>query len=500
MYGLTIRTLRFALAAVTVAGCSSDSTQSLTEAIGQSGPPAQFANGTFETGTTSSWTASGTISVQASAPHGGTYAARIGNPNPQKGTSSLTQKVTLPAGTPTLSFWYKASDCNGGVGRKQAYLVDANGRQLTTILDVCGPANAWTLKSVDLTQWAGQVVTLQLIARNDGVVGSTLWIDDVTISACGGQPVTTVYLIDTAQLINLAPCGGNTNNPYNNCMSNWGFAWTDTDSGQPTSVTIEIQEGNQCNGNGSDTTTINNVSTGTAYHYSNNNCSCSISFPNGTQGVGGPQTISLSGAGLAAYHTGQQNTFMVNLAAPHCEGPARTVNLANSFARVTVTTPGASNLLDCDGNPNNGCEVNKLTNDSNCGACGMACMNGQTCVGGVCTSQCGMGQTLCGTFCFNLSTDPSHCGACNTVCSNQHMGPPTCAAGTCDGTCLPGYADLNGNKQVDGCEATICGDGLVRGSEECDDHNNAPGDGCSALCLIESGFVCNGEPSVCVAN
>ena len=43
----------------------------------------------------------------------------------------------------------------------------------------------------------------------------------------------------------------------------------------------------------------------------------------------------------------------------------------------------------------------------------------------------------------------------------------------------------------------ICGDGQIRGTEECDDGNLANGDGCSAMCLIESGFVCSGEPSVC---
>ncbi|MBP6078428.1 MAG: tandem-95 repeat protein [Xanthomonadales bacterium] len=44
----------------------------------------------------------------------------------------------------------------------------------------------------------------------------------------------------------------------------------------------------------------------------------------------------------------------------------------------------------------------------------------------------------------------------------------------------------------------ICGDGLIRGTEECDDHNTSSNDGCSAMCLIESGFTCSGEPSICV--
>ncbi len=42
-----------------------------------------------------------------------------------------------------------------------------------------------------------------------------------------------------------------------------------------------------------------------------------------------------------------------------------------------------------------------------------------------------------------------------------------------------------------------CGDGLLDGSEECDDGGNQGGDGCSAFCQIELGFGCTGEPSVC---
>jgi cysteine-rich repeat protein len=45
------------------------------------------------------------------------------------------------------------------------------------------------------------------------------------------------------------------------------------------------------------------------------------------------------------------------------------------------------------------------------------------------------------------------------------------------------------------CE-TICGDGVVAGSEPCDDGNAASGDGCEA-CVIEAGWVCGGNPSQC---
>lgn len=38
---------------------------------------------------------------------------------------------------------------------------------------------------------------------------------------------------------------------------------------------------------------------------------------------------------------------------------------------------------------------------------------------------------------------------------------------------------------------------MIVGAEECDDFNYSPGDGCSATCTVEIGFVCNGQPSVC---
>lgn len=51
--------------------------------------------------------------------------------------------------------------------------------------------------------------------------------------------------------------------------------------------------------------------------------------------------------------------------------------------------------------------------------------------------------------------------------------------------------------RVDGGDDTACGDGIVENGEQCDDGNVADGDGCSAVCLVTAGFVCNGEPSRC---
>lgn len=42
-----------------------------------------------------------------------------------------------------------------------------------------------------------------------------------------------------------------------------------------------------------------------------------------------------------------------------------------------------------------------------------------------------------------------------------------------------------------------CGDGQIEGAESCDDDNKEDGDGCTSTCVVELGFLCTGEPSVC---
>ncbi len=43
----------------------------------------------------------------------------------------------------------------------------------------------------------------------------------------------------------------------------------------------------------------------------------------------------------------------------------------------------------------------------------------------------------------------------------------------------------------------FCGNGVIDAGEACDDGSNSSGDGCSSACLIEDGYGCSGEPSVC---
>ncbi|MEQ8273996.1 MAG: DUF4215 domain-containing protein [Deltaproteobacteria bacterium] len=99
-------------------------------------------------------------------------------------------------------------------------------------------------------------------------------------------------------------------------------------------------------------------------------------------------------------------------------------------------------------------------------------------------------------------TGPSYLGDLDPTTSTDPTDDDTDGGGASDGA-----EDLNGNGRVDGFERdplnpaddapVTCGDGVVDLGEACDDGNNVAGDGCSAVCSVEPGFVCVGTPSQC---
>nr|MBK7066715.1 hypothetical protein [Deltaproteobacteria bacterium] len=129
---------------------------------------------------------------------------------------------------------------------------------------------------------------------------------------------------------------------------------------------------------------------------------------------------------------------------------------------------GACNagFANCDGNADNGCEVNTQTTVTSCGACGRACSfsNGSAaCVAGTCAlDACNAGFADCNATAsdgceVNTASSLTHCGLCGRSCSFPNAAP-ACNSGVCAiGSCAAGFADCNG-AAVDGCEVRVTND------------------------------------------
>ena len=84
-----------------------------------------------------------------------------------------------------------------------------------------------------------------------------------------------------------------------------------------------------------------------------------------------------------------------------------------------------------------------------------------------------------GDVCDSCPNDPNNDADGDGVCGDVDNCPATANADQAD-------ADVDG--EGDACDATplgVCGDGLVLGTETCDDGNTTDGDGCSSTCQTE---------------
>jgi len=157
-------------------------------AVGNYTPtPNVVQNAGFETGSLSSWTASGAfMPLISTTPHTGSYAARLGSTNAVNGNSTLTQTVAVPSGSSTLSFWYQPH-CNDTItyDQIQMQIRNTSGATLATVLNDCSNSGTWTKASFNTTSYAGQTVVLWFNDHDDGYAGDPTYflLDDVSIGS-----------------------------------------------------------------------------------------------------------------------------------------------------------------------------------------------------------------------------------------------------------------------------------------------------------------------------
>ena len=159
-------------------------------------------------------------------------------------------------------------------------------------------------------------------------------------------------------------------------------------------------------------------------------------------------------------------------AQPLKEQPARVETVMSGYAGASSYVKCASCTCDHYGT----CDTGGYCNwESTCSGNGF-CDGGGECIcfgnftGDNCNRcKCNHYGSKCQTYCEASTTCGGH-GVCdfNGACLSSPM---------CEGI------DLHSH---------VCGDGLRLGVEECDDGNNASGDGCSSECKVEAGYRCLG--------
>jgi cysteine-rich repeat protein len=174
----------------------------------------------------------------------------------------------------------------------------------------------------------------------------------------------------------------------------------------------------------------------------------------------------------------------------------------SSFARLLLLAGCAAALFGA-------CGSDDAPADPPIGTGGSAGSGG---TGGEADGGCPAGQKSCNSACVPIDDPAYGCGGGCSAC-NATNGTPSCADGKCAISCDPGFGDCDGDA-ANGCEvdllqdpkscgacaaacptgescvegscAPVCGDGVIAGSEACDDGNANNLDGCDAGCRYEA--------------
>ena len=166
------------------------------------------------------------------------------------------------------------------------------------------------------------------------------------------------------------------------------------------------------------------------------------------------------------------------------------------------TTSDACSCGCCTGTPEHQYADCNLGSCWGCPPLGSSCDNGPTCTSN-CWDTSSTAYYCPGTSCSVSCASPSGCASSCTVMGNGiiETGEECDDGNTANGDGCSSTGIIESGYTCSG-EPSVCnviyGDGTIIGSEECDDGNLVDGDGCSSTGIIEEGWSCSGEPSVCI--
>ncbi|MFG2917860.1 protease pro-enzyme activation domain-containing protein [Kitasatospora sp. NPDC048298] len=143
-----------------------------------------ITNGGFETGTASPWTtSSGVVDNSSSqAAHSGSWKAWM-NGYGSAHTDTMSQTVSIPAGCTSakLTFWLHIDTAETGTTAYDKLTVQANSTTLATYSNA-NAAAGYVQRTLDLTSFAGQTVTIKFTGTEDSSLQTSFVIDDVALN------------------------------------------------------------------------------------------------------------------------------------------------------------------------------------------------------------------------------------------------------------------------------------------------------------------------------
>ncbi|MFD8497214.1 M1 family metallopeptidase [Amycolatopsis sp. NPDC059657] len=164
-------------------------------------------NGGFESGT-APWTqTTGVITAGTTAEpaHGGTMEAKLGGRGTTH-TDTLSQSVTLPTGcsSATLTYWAHIDTKETTTSTKYDTLVVQAGSDTLASYSNLDKNTGYALRTVDMTRYLGQTVTLKVTGSEDSSLVTNFVLDDFSLTTgTGTPPDTTRTPINPAYTVNL---------------------------------------------------------------------------------------------------------------------------------------------------------------------------------------------------------------------------------------------------------------------------------------------------------